>query len=76
MPNPYPGVNPHVEATADLWVGFHNVLISQMSILLNADLMSRGYAAFVDKRVELVDTRDLGDVRIPRRFRRPAVGQP
>ena len=65
MPNPFPGVNPHIEATADLWVGFHNVLIGQVSILLNADLMSRGYAAFVDKRVELVSAGELDGVRIP-----------
>ncbi len=58
MPNPFPGVNPHIEAIADLWVGFHNVLIGDMSKLLNADLVSRGYAAVVDKRVELVETRD------------------
>ncbi len=65
MPNPFPGVNPFIEATGDLWVGFHNVLISQMSLMLNADLMPRGYAAFVDKRVDLIDTLDADGTRIP-----------
>jgi hypothetical protein len=32
MPNPFPGVNPFIEATADLWVGFHNALITFMSV--------------------------------------------
>ena len=65
MPNPFPGVNPFIEATADLWVGFHNVLIGQMSILLNAELLSRGYGAVVDKQVQLVDSRHMGGWRIP-----------
>ena len=65
MPNPFPGVNPHIEATGDLWVGFHNRLITHMSEMLNADLTPRGYAAFVDKRVDLIDTLDEAGIGIP-----------
>ena len=65
MPNPFPGVNPHIEATGDLWVGFHSRLITHVSEMLNAALMRRGYAAFVDKRGDLIDTLDEQGVRTP-----------
>ena len=54
MPNPFPGVDPYVELT-DLWVGFQNTLISDFSKLLNPFLRNRGYAAIVEKRVDLAD---------------------
>ena len=65
MANPFPGINPHVEATGDLWVCFHNRLITHMSEMLNADLTPRRYAAFVDKREDLIDTLDEDGVRVP-----------
>jgi hypothetical protein len=65
MPNPFPGVNPYIEATGDLWVGFHNVLISDLSKLLNRALKPRGYAAFVEKRIDLVDTDETDSERVP-----------
>ena len=65
MANPFPGVNPFIEATGDLWVGFHNCLITHMSEMLNVDLLPRGYAALVDKRVDLIDTLDEDGTRVP-----------
>jgi hypothetical protein len=53
MSNPFPGVDPYIEATG-LWVGFHNTMIGDCAKLLNAALPSN-YAALVDVRVELVD---------------------
>jgi hypothetical protein len=58
MTNPFPGVNPFIESTADLWVGFHNALISNCSQQLNPVLIPRGYAAVIEKRIDLVDTED------------------
>jgi hypothetical protein len=62
MTNPFPGVNPFIESTADLWVGFHNALISNCSQQLNPTLIPRGYAAVIEKRIDLVDTEDGGDM--------------
>jgi hypothetical protein len=53
MTNPFPGVDPYVEATG-LWVGFHNTMIGDCAKLLNAALPPN-YSALVDVRVELVD---------------------
>ena len=65
MSNPFPGVDPYVELT-DLWVGFHNTLIGDFSKLLNPYLVPRGYAATVDKRVDLTNVpADDSDERLP-----------
>jgi hypothetical protein len=53
MANPFPGVNPYIETGDDLWVGFHNTLVSFIGIQLNPILNPRGYAAYVEKRVDL-----------------------
>ena len=34
MPNPFPGVDPYIEA-ANLWPGFYNLLIGDFCRLLN-----------------------------------------
>ena len=73
MPNPFPGVDPFIEATSDFWVGFHNVLIGDISKLLNATLVPRGYAAIVDKRIELVDEAFYDDDTV-KQIRGPDVG--
>jgi hypothetical protein len=65
MANPFPGVNPFIEATADLWVGFHNILVTDCSKLLNPILIPRGYAAFVEKRIDLFDESSFIDERLP-----------
>ena len=79
MPNPFPGVNPHIEATGDLWVGFHNRLITHISEMLNASILARGYAALVEKRIDLVDAtldveQRLPDVLVTRPARWPDSG--
>lgn len=53
MPSPFRGVDPFIEASGR-WVGFHNILITHCSELLNAEL-PENYAALVDERLELVD---------------------
>jgi hypothetical protein len=68
MPSPFPGVDPFIEATGR-WGGFHNILITHCSELLNASLPEH-YAALVDERVELVDL----STESPRRQRVPDVG--
>ncbi len=63
MPNPFPGVNPYIEA-AGLWPGFHNLMVGDCSRLLNRVLKPRGYAAFVEERIELVDLPSYELVRV------------
>lgn len=64
MPNPFPGVDPYVEA-AGLWPGFGNLLVGDCSRLLNRVLKPRGYAAFVEERLDLVDLPDGPEDRRP-----------
>ncbi|HEY2588842.1 MAG TPA: DUF4058 family protein [Tepidisphaeraceae bacterium] len=67
MPSPFPGVDPFIEASGR-WVGFHNILITHCSELLNAEL-PENYAAVVEGRLKLVD---LSNDSL-RRQRRPDV---
>ena len=64
MPNPFPGVDPYVEA-ANLWPGFHNLLIADCCRALNRELKPRGYAAYAEERLELVDLPDGDEDRRP-----------
>ena len=64
MPNPFPGVDPYIEA-AGLWPGFHNLLVGDCSRLLNRQLKPRGYGAFVKERLEVVDLPDGDEDRRP-----------
>jgi hypothetical protein len=53
MPNPFPGMNPYIEASGR-WPGFHNAMITYGSELLNA-VLPPNYAALIEERVELVE---------------------
>jgi hypothetical protein len=53
MPNPFPGVNPYIEMGDDLWVGFRNALVTCIGLQLNPILNPRGYAVYIEKRVDL-----------------------
>ena len=53
MPNPFPGVNPYIDASGR-WPGFHNAMITYCGEVLNAVLPSN-YAALIEERVELVE---------------------
>ncbi len=64
MPNPFPGVNPYIEASG-LWPGFRNLLVGDCSRLLNRLLKPRGYAAYVEERLELIDLPDGDESRRP-----------
>ena len=69
MANPFPGVNPYVEVSGR-WLGFHNVLIADLSKALNR-VLPDNYMAVVEERLELsVD--DPGD-EPHRQRRRPDV---
>ena len=50
MPSPFRGVDPFIEASGR-WVGFHYVLITHCSELMNERLPGN-YLAVVDKRLE------------------------
>jgi hypothetical protein len=63
----FPGMNPYIELSEDLWTGFHDVLIADISKQLNATL-PQNYTAFVEKRIELVEMPDQ-----PLRQRKPDV---
>jgi hypothetical protein len=67
MPNPFPGVNPYVEASGR-WPGFHNAMITYAGELLNS-ILPANYAALIEERVELVDAHSG-----PSRMRQPDVG--
>jgi hypothetical protein len=54
MNGPFPGMNPYLESSEDLWTGFHNVLISDIGKLLSAHL-PHNYTALVKRRVELIE---------------------
>jgi hypothetical protein len=54
MANPFPGVNPYIEAQGR-WTGFHNLLIAQCSEMLT-ELLPENYATFVEERLEVIDT--------------------
>jgi hypothetical protein len=60
-------MNPYIELSEDLWTGFHDVLISVMSLQLNSRL-PQNYTAFVEKRIELVELPDQ-----PLRLRKPDI---
>lgn len=64
MPNPFPGVDPYVEA-ANPWPGFHNLLIADCCRALNRVLKPRGYAAYAEERLESVDLPDGDEDRRP-----------
>ena len=68
MPNPFPGVNPYVEVSGR-WEGFHTVLISQCSLVLN-QVLPDNYIAVVEERIELSVDEPDGERR---RQRRPDV---
>ncbi len=68
MSNPFPGVNPYVEVSGR-WEGFHNVLIADLSKVLN-QVLPDNYVAMVEERIELAAD-EPGDER--RRQRRPDV---
>jgi hypothetical protein len=53
MANPFPGVNPYIEANGR-WTGFHNLLIACFSELLT-EVLPTNYAAFVEERLEVID---------------------
>jgi len=67
MAGRFPGMNPYIELSEDLWTGFHDILISVMSLQLNAHLPPN-YTAFVEKRIELVEMPDQ-----PLRQRKPDI---
>jgi hypothetical protein len=67
MAGRFPGMNPYIELSEDLWTGFHDVLISVISLQPNATL-PQNYTAFVEKRIELVELPDQ-----PLRHRKPDV---
>jgi hypothetical protein len=56
MTNPFPGVDPFIEANGR-WIGFHNLMIAHCTELLNIAL-PENYAAFHEERLELVDSSD------------------
>ena len=58
MAGRFPGMNPYIELSEDLWTGFHNVLIADISLQLNAHL-PQNYTAFVMKRRELFEVAGL-----------------
>lgn len=62
MPSRFPGVDPYVELSGR-WLGFHNVFMAHCSEMLNAVLPPH-YAANVDERVQLVESRDDGRRRV------------
>ncbi len=68
MAGRFPGMNPYIEISEDLWTGFHNSLITHCSEQLNATL-PQNYTAFVEKRVELIEL--PGDQS---RLRQPDIG--
>jgi hypothetical protein len=53
MANPFPGVNPYIEASGR-WPGFHNATITYSTELLNT-VLPPNYAALIEERVELVE---------------------
>jgi hypothetical protein len=59
-------MDPYIEMS-DLWTGFHNALITYCSAQLNA-VLPQNYTAFIEKRVELVETSDE-----PSRHRKPDI---
>jgi hypothetical protein len=63
MTNPFPGVDPFIEAN-DRWIGFHNAMMVYASEELNA-VLPENYAAFIEERLELVDGPDASRVTIP-----------
>jgi hypothetical protein len=67
MASRFPGMNPYIELSEDLWTGFHNLLVGVISFQLNATL-PQNYTAFVEKRIELVELPDQ-----PLRLRKPDV---
>jgi hypothetical protein len=56
MKNPFPGVDPFIEANGR-WIGFHNSMIAHCAELLN-EVLPPNYAAFNEERLELVDESD------------------
>jgi hypothetical protein len=67
MASRFPGMNPYIELSEDLWTGFHDILIADISKQLNAKL-PQNYTAFVEKRIELVELPEQ-----PLRHRKPDI---
>jgi hypothetical protein len=68
MANPFPGVNPYIEVSGR-WLGFHNVLIADLSKTLN-QILPANYVAFVEERLEVAADEFDGGLQ---RQRRPDV---
>ena len=74
MKSPFPGMDPYLE-DSEFWRGFHNLLISEISRQLNANL-PRGYAANLEEHVIIEpEHRIYPDIYIAERFPQASVAR-
>lgn len=57
MPSPFPGMDPYLEDPI-FWRGFHNMMIAEITGVLNADLPP-GFAANYEERVYILPTQQI-----------------